>query len=121
MQKLLIESGLQAPPPEAPFQDLDQIELVSRDMRSHPVQPGVLRLSATIVNRASRAQAYPRLEVIMTDAAGQTLVKQNFDPETYLARDADIEAGMSPEAYLPVTLDLDDPGDQAVGFELHFR
>lgn len=117
----LIKTGLREPPIEAPFRDLEQIQLVSRDMRSHPTRTGALRLSATIVNRAPRAQAFPELEVILMDSGGQALASRRFKPGEYLAEDADIESGMTPEAYLPINLDLADPGNQAVGFELNFR
>jgi predicted Zn finger-like uncharacterized protein len=117
----LVKTGLREPPIEAPFRDLEQIQLVSRDMRSHPTRTGALRLSATIVNRAPRAQAFPELEVILMDSGGQALASRRFKPGEYLAEDADIESGMTPEAYLPINLDLADPGNQAVGFELNFR
>ncbi len=117
----LVKTGLREPPLAAPFRDLEQIQLVSRDMRSHPTRNGALRLSATIVNRAPRAQAFPGLEVILQDSGGQALASRMFTPAEYLAEDADIERGMTPEAYLPINLDLADPGNQAVGFELHFR
>jgi predicted Zn finger-like uncharacterized protein len=117
----LVKTGMREPPVETPFRDLEQIQLVSRDMRSHPTRTGALRLSATIVNRAPRAQAFPGLEVILMDSGGQALASRMFKPGEYLAEDADIETGMTPEAYLPINLDLADPGNQAVGFELHFR
>jgi hypothetical protein len=107
--------------PTASLRDLDQIQLLSRDMRSHPTQPDTLSLSLTIVNRAPRSQAFPGLEVILLDSSGQTLTSRLFEPGEYLAGDANIETGMTPEAYLHIKLDLADPGRQAVGFELHFR
>jgi predicted Zn finger-like uncharacterized protein len=107
--------------PTASLRDLDQIQLLSRDMRSHPTQPDTLSLSLTIVNRAPRSQAFPGLEVILLDSSGQTLTSRLFEPGEYLAEDANIETGMTPEAYLHIKLDLADPGRQAVGFELHFR
>jgi len=121
VREAMVKTGLREPPLEAPFRDLEQIQLVSRDMRSHPTRTGALRLSATIVNRAPLAQAFPGLEVILLDSGGQPLASRMFKPEEYLAEDADIETGMTPEAFLPITLDLADPGNQAVGFELNFR
>jgi hypothetical protein len=118
--------GLRERPAAAPFRDLELIHLVSRELRSHPSQPGRLRLSATIVNRAPRAQPWPDLEVTLLDAAGQAVTQQRFSPEDYLARDslpdsAAAGKGMAPQAYLPLVLELEDPGRQAVGFELEFR
>jgi hypothetical protein len=116
----LARIGLLPAQEERPFRDLDNIHLVSREVRSHPLQPGRLRLSATIVNRADRNQKYPAIEVTIQDAAGQTLSSQRFEPSDYLVATTSA-AGMPPGAYVPVLLELDDPGEQAVGFELTFR
>jgi predicted Zn finger-like uncharacterized protein len=121
VRDLLVKTGLTEPPPAVPLRNPDQIQLLSRDMRSHPTRPDALSLSLTIVNRAPRSQAFPGLEVILLDSSGQALISHLFEPGEYLADDADIETGMTPEAYLHISLDLADPGRQAVGFELHFR
>lgn len=122
--------GLREPPTAEAYRDPGLIHLVSRELRSHPDQSGRLRLSATIVNRAPRAQPWPDLEVTLLDAAGQPVSRQRFSPADYLARGNKWEnasgssapaKGMAPQAYLPLTLDLEDPGVQAVGFELEFR
>ncbi len=121
METAIIRLGLKEAPPSEPFRDLDQIHLVSRELRSHPTQPDRLRLSATIVNRAKKIQSFPSLEIILFDAAGQPLNRQRFEPSDYLAEGTLPGAGMAPQAYLPLTLDLEDPGLQAVGFELEFH
>jgi predicted Zn finger-like uncharacterized protein len=121
--------GLRAPPEAAPFRDLERIHVVSRELRSHPTLPGRLRLSATIVNRAAQAQPWPDLEITLLDAAGQRVMHKLFAPADYLAAgsatgratDSAAGAGMTPQAYLPLVLELEDPGRQAVGFELEFR
>jgi predicted Zn finger-like uncharacterized protein len=103
------------------FRDLDQVHLVSRELRSHPSQAGRLLLNVTIVNRADRNQPYPAIEVALLDSGGRTLSTQRFEPSDYLGADRAGGAGMTPQAYVPLTLGLDDPGEQAVGFELEFR
>ncbi|MDH3941106.1 MAG: DUF3426 domain-containing protein, partial [Xanthomonadales bacterium] len=80
----------------------------------------MLQLTATIVNRASTPQPYPDLEIILLDASGQPVSRSLFRPADYLAEDASTAAGMTPQAYLPLVLDLPDPGQVAVGFELNF-
>jgi predicted Zn finger-like uncharacterized protein len=117
----LVRSGLMSPPPLAPFRDLDRIHLVSRELRSHPTLPGRLRLSATLVNRAARSQPYPDIDVALLDAAGEVVLRQRFVPSDYLAPDASAVGELAPHAYLPLVLDLEDPGVRAVGFELEFK
>jgi predicted Zn finger-like uncharacterized protein len=100
--------------------NLDLIQLIRRELRSHPSQPGRLRLSATMVNRAEHRQRYPAIEIALQDASGNTLSTQRFEPPDYLGEDRSGDS-MAPGAYVPFIVDLDDPGDQAVGFELSFR
>lgn len=115
-----VRLGLQEPPAAKPFRDVEQIHLVSRELKSHPFRPDLLRLTATIVNRASRTQPYPDIEVILLDAAGQPISEAQFVPKDYLIEGESTDSGMTPQAYLPLTLDLPDPGSEAVGFELNF-
>jgi predicted Zn finger-like uncharacterized protein len=104
-----------------PFRDLDQIHLVSRELTSHPALSGRLRLSATIVNRADRAQPYPDIEVALLDATGNSVFSRRFTPDDYLDPERPPGAAMAPQAHLPLTLDMEDPGGEAVGFELQFK
>ena len=103
------------------FRDLEQIHLVSRELSSRPDVPGRLRLTATIVNRAPQSQRYPDIEVTLLSSTGQTVASQRFTPRDYLAPNSPLNAIMAPRAHLPLVLELDDPGAQAVGFELTFR
>jgi predicted Zn finger-like uncharacterized protein len=117
----LIGLGLKEPPRAEPYRALSYIHLVSRELRSHPSRPGMLQLSATIVNRAAQTQPYPELEVVLLDAGGQALDNHRFPPRDYLASGIPSGSGMTPQAYLPVVLNLPDPGKQAVGFEINFH
>ena len=121
VQTSLIRMGLQEPSPAGPFRDLDQIHLVSRALTNHPLIPGRLRLSATIVNRAAQEQPYPDIEVALLDAAGNVVLNKRFTPADYLDPERAPDAAMASEAYLPLVLDMEDPGVQAVGFELQFK
>jgi len=102
------------------LRDPGQIQLVSRDMHTHPTRSGILVLSLTFVNLASRSQEYPQLEVTLTDASNQPVARRRLQPQEYLRPGADIEAGLAADVYLPVLLELGDPGEQAVGFEIQF-
>lgn len=117
----LISLGIKETPEKVVYRDLELIHLVSRELAADPARPGQLRLQATIVNRATKSQPYPRLEVILLDTDGAQLATHHFEPADYLAHDSKPAAAMSPHAYLPLTLQLEDPGVRAVGFELNFQ
>jgi hypothetical protein len=115
-----IRPGMHKPLSGQVFRDLSQIQLVSRELTNHPVQADTLRLTATIVNRAPEIQPYPDLEVILLDLGGQAVSRLRLSPSDYLAEGSSKDSGMTPQAYLPLVLDLPDPGREAVGFELNF-
>ena len=97
-----------------------KIQLVSRDMHTHPTRSGILVLSLTFVNLAPDIQEYPDLEITLMDTASQPVARRRLLPRDYLRSGADISAGIATDVYLPVLLELGDPGEQAVGFEIQF-
>ena len=121
MQSAMVSLGLRQAPPQQPFRAPEQIQLLSRELKAHPYRPGVLQLTATIVNRADRVQPYPDIEVTMLDIHSRQLARQLFKPGDYLTGSAGLRDGMAVEAYLTLTLELPDPGNDAVGYELQIR
>jgi len=121
LNSTLVRIGVLEPPVKTVFRDLDQVHLVSRELKSHPFKADTLQLTATIVNRARQMQPYPELDVILLDSEGETVSQVRFSPADYLADGTSTDSGMTPEAYLPLVLELRDPGNQAVGFELNFE
>jgi len=98
----------------------EQLQLVSRDMHSHPTRSGILVLSFTFMNLARDTQVYPVLEITLLDAVSRPVARRRLQPGDYLRHDADINMGLAPDVYLPVLLEFADPGMQAVGFEIRF-
>lgn len=105
---------------EGLLKDPNQIQLVSRDIHAHPTRSGILILNLTFVNLAQRNQVYPELELTLLDTANQPVARRRLQPGDYLRPGADIKAGLTADVYLPVLLELGDPGEQAVGFEIRF-
>jgi predicted Zn finger-like uncharacterized protein len=118
---VLTRVGIREPRAASVFRDLDQIHLVSRELKSHPFKDGRLQLTATIVNRAQQSQPFPELEVLLLDPGGEVVSEARFSPSDYLAAGTPVNALMTPEAFLPLALELPDPGHDAVGFELKFH
>ena len=54
------------------------------------------------------------------DADKQAVSQRIFQPENYLLPGADTKAGLSTDVYFPVLVELGDPGETAVGFEIRF-
>ncbi len=100
--------------------DPGQVQLISRDMHSHPTRTGILVLSLTFVNLAQRSQIFPTLEITLLDGSNQPIAQRRFQPNDYLRNGADIDSGLAADVFLPVLLELGDPGERAVGFEIQF-
>ena len=102
------------------LKDPQQMQLVSRDMHTHPTRSGILVLSLTIINLAQRSQVFPDLELTLLDATSQPVAQRRLQPADYLHPDAETGAGLAADVYLPILLELGDPGQRAVGFEIRF-
>lgn len=120
LDQTLVRMGVRDAPPQKPFSDTSSIELVSREMLSHPLRPRVLLLNATIVNRAQQAQAYPDIQVRLFDIDNAVISERRFRPTDYLTSTSTMRGGMTPGAFLRFSLEMLDPGNRAVGFELEF-
>jgi predicted Zn finger-like uncharacterized protein len=79
---------------------------------------GVLRLRASIVNRAAHPQPFPLLRVTLEDRFGSQVGRREFTPAEYLPGRAAPRELLGTGARADADLRLADPGNQAVGFEL---
>lgn len=95
----------------------DKVLLTRSEVRSHPAQNGVLLVKAGIKNQARFRQAYPILRLQFSDLDGKPLIGRDFMPEQYLPGDVNIKAGMPANADVNLSLELVDPGSQAVSFD----
>ena len=93
------------------------IEIIGRDVRTHPSSKKALIAGTTLINNATYAQPYPLLTLTFSDITGTKLAQRRFTPREYLRSDTDIVAGMPSEVPIQVELHLVDPGKKAVNFE----
>lgn len=102
----------------APQRDLSKIELLKRNVYSHPNIKGALVINATLINNATHPQPFPKLAISMANLRGQTLVGRVFKPSEYLPEtQTDM---MPPSIEINITLEVKDPGQDALTFELDF-
>lgn len=98
--------------------DLRSLDLVETQVMPHPRYDKALRVRATLVNRASVPQPYPRLEVSLIDAHGQLLARRVYAPREYQARTTRPDEGLAPHVAVTAQLDITSPGTKASGFEI---
>lgn len=99
--------------------DIKLIEIIGRDVRTHPSAENALIAGTTIINNARFPQPYPLLTLTFSSMTGTRLAERQFTPREYLKSGTDIQAGMTPDLPVQVELELVDPGKDAVNFEFH--
>lgn len=82
------------------------------------VAPGTLRVRASIVNRAPRAQPHPLLRVTLLDRFSAKVARREFAPAEYLPGRTAPTDMLPAGARVDADLAIADPGSDAVGFEL---
>jgi hypothetical protein len=103
-----------------PWRELQKFEVTTRDVRPHPSVAKALLITATFRNDARFAQAWPLLELRMSDLNGRDIGLRRFRPKEYLGGvlpAPTIAAGQTVNA----TLEVVDPGRDAVAFAFDFR
>ena len=104
-----------------PRHDAATLELLSRDIRPHPSVPGALIISATLRNDAPFVQAYPTVEITLSDLDEKRIAMRRFQPREYLGDARSIAAGLAPGTSTALVFEVADPGKDAVAFEFKFE
>lgn len=98
----------------------ERIELLSRDVISHPRIRAALLINATFVNRADFVQAYPVLQIALSSDGGTVAAMRRFQPEEYLTPGVAIAAGLAPGVPVHVVLEVVEPRQRAASFQFEF-
>jgi predicted Zn finger-like uncharacterized protein len=101
--------------------DISQIKSSNLVVRSHPEFSGALVVDAILYNRAPFSQPFPLLEMRFADINGQLLASRRFKPSEYLAGELAGNKEMPPQTPIHISLDILDPGTQAVNYSLSFH
>ena len=98
--------------------DLKNIKMLSRNVFSHPNSPEFLIIKASLQNEAQFPQKYPYVEVSFLNSASEVVALRRFKPEEYL--EAPIDPIMQPYQPRELSLNIKDPGPDAVRFQFRF-
>lgn len=93
-------------------------ELVQTTIAPHPRYANALRIRAVFVNRTDRPQPFPLMEVSLTDSAGTLLARRTFVASDYLETPAGAAEAMPPHVAFNALLDVTNPDERAVGYEV---
>jgi len=102
-----------------PLRDVAALSIEASDLQADPAHRGLLILTATIRNRASYAIGYPYLELTLTDAQDQVVVRRALAPADYVSGTANTAAGIAGNAEVPVKLFIDASATSQAGYRLY--
>ncbi|HHC74921.1 MAG TPA: DUF3426 domain-containing protein [Thiothrix sp.] len=100
--------------------DLESIEMLNRNVYSHPNESDALMITATIENRAEFEQPYPLLEISFIGQKGDIIALRRFKPEEYLSTEISPQALMAIGKTVDFRVKITDPGQEAVRFQFRF-
>lgn len=89
------------------------------DLQKDATRDDVYILAATISNRATYAQAYPLLELTLTELDEQPVLRRSFEPTEYLRGRFDLEQGFAAGSEIHVRLAFTLDQLKATGYRVY--
>ena len=100
-------------------QKADQLSIESSDLEvANLAQANVITLNVILRNHAFYAQAYPDLELTLTDTQDNAVARRAFRPVEYLKPDEDEKQGLLPNREVSIKLHLDTSDLKPTGYRL---
>jgi len=99
-------------------QQAELLTIDDSDMLEDAEREGVVHLSATVVNNASFTQAYPLLEITLTDAYDKPVVRRAVSAGEYLPPGLQIQDGIASGESVQIRLTLTVAGESVAGYRL---
>ncbi len=100
-------------------QKAELMSIESSDLQADPIQSNVITLSATLHNRAPYVQAYPSLELSLTDIQEKVIARRTFAPAEYLNAREDETSGLASTREISVKLRFDTTDLKPAGYKLY--
>lgn len=102
-----------------PLKEIGALAIDASDLQADPAHKGLLILTATLRNRAAYPQTYPHLELTLTDAQDQVVVRRALAPADYLRGTADLAQGIPGNGETQVKLFVDASATTQAGYRLY--
>lgn len=102
------------------LRDPESIEMLRRNVYTHPNEKNALMISATLINHASFAQAMPDVQIDFSSTRGKVVASRRFKPAEYLQLDHNEARLMQPGQPVSFRLEIADPGTDAITYEFMF-
>lgn len=97
---------------------VDMFVIEDSDLKDDADHEGVMVLTYVLFNRAPYPQAYPLLELTLTDTFDKPVLRHTFTPQEYLPKGTDVAAGIGAGNEASSQLHLSVSGDKPAGYRL---
>lgn len=97
---------------------IDLIMIDDSDMQEDADYAGLIHLSSTLINQAGFSQAYPNIELTLTDIEDMPKLRRIFKPVEYLPPHTDIAKGLAAGEEMKVKLAITAPGESVAGYRV---
>jgi predicted Zn finger-like uncharacterized protein len=102
-----------------PLREIGWLSIDASDLQADAAHKGLLTLTATVRNRANYAVAYPHLELTLTDAQDNIVVRRALAPPEYAGGTVDVGAGIARNGELAVKLFIDASATTQAGYRVY--
>jgi predicted Zn finger-like uncharacterized protein len=102
-------------------QPVEPIQLLTRDVRTHPRYENALLVNASMLNSGEETIDFPTVQLGLFDPTGTAIGIRQFSPPEYLDKSIDMASGIPPGRSVHVILELANTGDRASSFEFSFH
>ena len=98
--------------------DADQIDIHASELQSDPERGGLLVLHLTLQNRSEIAQAYPSIELTLTDIREQVVVRRVLAPADWLPAKLENRTAFPARGEIAARIWIDPKDTGAAGYSL---
>lgn len=114
LEEACANAGCRVPYPA----DAEQIDIQASELQSDPERGGLLVLHLTLQNRSEFAQAYPSIELTLTDLKEQVVVRKRLAPADWLPARLESRDAFPARGEVAARLWIDPKDTGAVGYSL---
>ncbi len=86
--------------------NLDLLALDDSDMQENPDHEKVIKFSSLLINNAPYTQAYPNIELTLTNTADEPVLRKLISPNDYLANNTNAAAGLDSREEIRINLNI---------------
>jgi len=99
-------------------ENLDFFSIDDSDMQEDEQYKDVIKFSSLLINNANYVQAYPSIELTLTDTSEQAVLRKLIRPNDYLAANANVAAGIGSHEEARINLAINVKGIAVAGYRV---